>query len=75
MDRPAEGPERLRLRLLCHVAYGQAASGEDGCPLHVAKVRVAVTESRGRLIVRIVTDDPSRVDDLRRNVKQLVSPK
>jgi hypothetical protein len=64
-------PAALRMQLLCHIAQGSAL-GETRCPLHVAGVRVQSGERKGRTVLRIVTDRPREVDELRRRVREII---
>jgi len=62
----------LHRRVLCHVAFARVQGRDDGCPLQLAGVRARVLQREGGLELAIVTDDGSKVAELRRRVKALV---
>jgi hypothetical protein len=65
------GPE-LQRRVLCHVAFARVQGRDDGCPLQLGRVRARVVEREAGLELSIVTDDGSKVGELRRRVKALI---
>lgn len=62
----------LRWHFLCHLAFGQTAGEQGGCPLHVRGARVATVVEGQRVRVRIVTDDAGQVSELRRRARGLL---
>lgn len=63
---------KLRLMVLCHVAFGKASGHKRGCPLHLPKVRTAVRWADGKATLLITTGEEGAVDELRNRLENLV---
>lgn len=66
-------PTAFRLHLICHVAYGQAHSDHQHCPLHQPGIRLRLLKEREGYALHLLTSNKSAVPQLRAQVKKLLN--